>query len=235
MHWLDSLARGGGPPLEGCDRHARVRPGLHAVGQAQVRLSLHPSTSRLAAAAQGAGGRPDDRLSRSAPLAFPLYVRRQGSARRRARRPCNDPILAIAPSATWPPKTWPAERFAETAVELLGPSGPLAGGRALLTGGPGDGRFCEPVRSAPAPSQVIDLVGLDPLTTYACFKRITAVHRQRLGSDASGGRLGGADAAASSGPPTTGGIALGARERPSSEVQETLATTDRRSRSADIE
>ncbi len=82
------------------------------------------------------------------------------------------PILAIAPAATWPPKTWPAERFAETAVELLGPAGPLAGGRALLTAGPGDGFFCEPIRSALPPSRVIDLVGLDPLTTYACFKRV---------------------------------------------------------------
>lgn len=105
------------------------------------------------------------------------------------------PILAIAPAATWPPKTWPAERFAQTAVELLGPSGPLAGGRALLTGGPGDGRFCEPIRSALAPSQVIDLMGLDPLTTYACFKRV----RLFIGNDSGLMHL-----AAASGAPTLG-------------------------------
>ncbi len=82
------------------------------------------------------------------------------------------PILAIAPTATWPAKTWPAERFAQAAVELLGPGGPLAGGRALLTGGPQEGPSCEPIRSALPPSQLIDLVGLDLLTTYACFKRV---------------------------------------------------------------
>jgi ADP-heptose:LPS heptosyltransferase len=81
------------------------------------------------------------------------------------------PVLAVAPAATWPPKTWPAERFAAAAAELIGPAGPLAGGRALLTGGPGDGRFFEPIRAALPPSRLIDLVGLDLLTTYACFKR----------------------------------------------------------------
>jgi len=81
------------------------------------------------------------------------------------------PVLAIAPAATSPPTTWPAERFAAAAAELLGPAGPLAGGRALLTGGPGDGGFFEPIRAALPPSRLIDLVGLDLLTTYACFKR----------------------------------------------------------------
>lgn len=105
------------------------------------------------------------------------------------------PILTIAPAATWPPKTWPAERFAETAVELLGPAGPLAGGRALLTGGPGDGRFCEPIRAALAPSQVIDIVGLDLPTTYACFKRA----RLFIGNDSGPMHL-----SAASGAPTLG-------------------------------
>jgi ADP-heptose:LPS heptosyltransferase len=81
------------------------------------------------------------------------------------------PVLAVAPAATWPPKTWPGERFAEAAAELIGPAGPLAGGRALLTGGPSDGEFFEPIRAALPPSRLIDLVGLDLLTTYACLKR----------------------------------------------------------------
>ncbi len=105
------------------------------------------------------------------------------------------PILAIAPAANWPPKTWPAERFAETTLALLGPAGPLAGGRALLVGGPGDGRFCEPIRSALPPSRLIDLVGVDPLTAYACLKRA----RLFIGNDSGPMHL-----AAASGAPTLG-------------------------------
>jgi ADP-heptose:LPS heptosyltransferase len=103
------------------------------------------------------------------------------------------PILAIAPAAGWPPKTWPAERFAQTAVQLL--DGPLAGGRALLTGGPRDSLACEFIRSALPPDRVIDLVGLDLLTTYACLKRA----RLFIGNDSGLMHL-----SASSGAPTLG-------------------------------
>jgi ADP-heptose:LPS heptosyltransferase len=82
------------------------------------------------------------------------------------------PILAISPGANWHPKIWPAERFAETALALLGPGGALAGGRILLTGARKDERYCGPIRSAFEPSRIIDLLGLDLLTTFACFKRI---------------------------------------------------------------
>jgi ADP-heptose:LPS heptosyltransferase len=105
------------------------------------------------------------------------------------------PVLAIAPAATWPPKTWPAERFAAAAAELIGPAGPLAGGRALLTGGPGDGEFFEPIRAALPPSQLIDLVGLDLLTVYACLKRA----RLFIGNDSGPMHL-----SAASGAPTLG-------------------------------
>jgi ADP-heptose:LPS heptosyltransferase len=81
------------------------------------------------------------------------------------------PILAISPGANWRPKIWPAERFAEMALELTGPSGALAVGRILLTGARKDERYCGPIRSALDPSRVIDLLGLDLLTTFACFKR----------------------------------------------------------------
>ncbi|MGD0642889.1 MAG: glycosyltransferase family 9 protein [Roseiarcus sp.] len=101
-----------------------------------------------------------------------LYVSAATQARADELIGAGGPILAIAPAATWPPKTWPAERFAEAAVELLGAGGPLAGGRALLTGGRDDGPDFEPIRSALPPSRVIDLVGLDLLTTYACFRRV---------------------------------------------------------------
>jgi ADP-heptose:LPS heptosyltransferase len=82
------------------------------------------------------------------------------------------PILAISPGANWRPKIWAAERFAATALELTGPGGALAGARILLTGARNDERFCGPLRSALEPSKIVDLLGLDLLTTFACFKRI---------------------------------------------------------------
>jgi ADP-heptose:LPS heptosyltransferase len=82
------------------------------------------------------------------------------------------PILAISPGANWRPKIWPAERFAAMALKLTGSGGPLAGGRILLTGARKDEKFCGPIRSALEPARVIDGLGLDLLTTFACFKRI---------------------------------------------------------------
>jgi ADP-heptose:LPS heptosyltransferase len=105
------------------------------------------------------------------------------------------PVLAVAPAATWPPKTWPAERFAEAVVELVGPAGPLAGGRALLTGGPGDAEFFQPIRAALPPSRLIDVVGLDLLTVYACLKRA----RLFIGNDSGPMHL-----SAAAGAPTLG-------------------------------
>ena len=124
-----------------------------------------------------------------------LYTSAATEARADALIGPGGPILAMAPVASWRPKTWPAERFAQTAVELLDPAGPLAGGRLLLTGGPSDGCACEPIRSAFPPSRVIDLVGLDLLTTYACFKRV----RLFIGNDSGLMHL-----SAASGAPTLG-------------------------------
>ncbi len=82
------------------------------------------------------------------------------------------PILAMAPTANWVGKTWPAERFAKVARDLLGPNGPLAGGRLMVLGGPGDRRDAAPVLSALPRDRVIDLVGReDLLVLYAALKR----------------------------------------------------------------
>lgn len=82
------------------------------------------------------------------------------------------PILALAPAANWVGKTWPAERFAVLAAELLGPRGPMAGGRLMILGGPDDRWTCEIVRRSMPRERMIDLVGrIDLLTAYACLKR----------------------------------------------------------------
>lgn len=80
------------------------------------------------------------------------------------------PILALAPAANWVGKTWPAERFAQVAIQLMG--GPLAGGRLMLVGGPDDGRAIAALRNVVPRERTIDLAGkVELLATYACLKR----------------------------------------------------------------
>jgi hypothetical protein len=78
----------------------------------------------------------------------------------------------MAPAANWVGKTWPAERFAVVAAELLGPGGPMPDGRLLLLGGPGDRFAAEAVRRVIPRARLIDAVGrVDLLTAYALLKR----------------------------------------------------------------
>jgi ADP-heptose:LPS heptosyltransferase len=82
------------------------------------------------------------------------------------------PVLAMAPAANWVGKTWPAERFAVVAAELLAQSGPMADGRLLLLGGPSDRFAAEAVRRVIPRARLIDVVGrVDLLTAYALLKR----------------------------------------------------------------
>lgn len=105
-------------------------------------------------------------------------------------------ILAMAPIANWVGKTWPAERFALVARQLLGPQGAMAGGRLMILGAPSEQLAVEPVRSAVARSRVIDLVGkADLLVCYAALKRV----RLFIGNDSGLMHL-----AAAAGTPTLG-------------------------------
>ncbi|HEY5071722.1 MAG TPA: glycosyltransferase family 9 protein [Caulobacteraceae bacterium] len=83
------------------------------------------------------------------------------------------PILAVAPAANWVGKTWPAERFALAARQLLGEGGPMAGGRLMVLGGPEDQEFAEPVMAVVPAARRIDMVGREELLVcYAALKRV---------------------------------------------------------------
>lgn len=83
-----------------------------------------------------------------------------------------DPVLAVAPTANWPPKAWPAERFVEAIAALTGPDGALPGARVLVAGGPGERELAAPVLEAVPAGRRIDLVGTEPLMTLAaCLGR----------------------------------------------------------------
>jgi ADP-heptose:LPS heptosyltransferase len=106
------------------------------------------------------------------------------------------PILAMGPAANWVGKTWPAERFAETAAQLMANGQPFATGRVLILGGPDDRRSAEPLRRALPRERWIDLTGEDDLlTAYACLKRA----RLFIGNDSGLMHL-----AAAAGTPTLG-------------------------------
>ncbi|MFZ4607938.1 MAG: glycosyltransferase family 9 protein [Caulobacter sp.] len=106
------------------------------------------------------------------------------------------PILAMGPAANWLGKTWPIERFARVAIELLDVDGPMAGGRLLILGGPDDTRYVEPLARTLPRDRVIDLTGqLDLLTAYAVLKRA----RLFVGNDSGLMHL-----AAAAGTPTIG-------------------------------
>jgi len=106
------------------------------------------------------------------------------------------PILAIAPAANWVGKTWPAERFALMAVQLMQKGQPFEKGRLLILGGPDDRRSAEPLRRSLPRERWIDLTGqADLLTAYACLKRA----RLFVGNDSGLMHL-----AAAAGAPTVG-------------------------------
>ena len=106
------------------------------------------------------------------------------------------PILAMAPAANWVGKTWPGERFAVAAAELLGPTGPMPDGRLLVLGASEDRWAAEALRRSVRRERLIDGVGkLDLLTAYACLKRA----RMFIGNDS-----GMMHVAAAAGAPTIG-------------------------------
>lgn len=106
------------------------------------------------------------------------------------------PILALAPSANWVGKTWPLERFAQVAIQLLGAGGPMEGGRLMVLGGPEDAHVVQALRHVVLKDRFISLIGkADLLTSFACLKRA----RLFVGNDSGLMHL-----AAASGAPTLG-------------------------------
>lgn len=110
--------------------------------------------------------------------------------------PGSGPYLAIGPTANWRGKQWPAERFAELTARLTGPSGPLAGARVIIFGGPGEAEMAASLLRAIPESQRIDLIGkIDLMTAYACLRKAALY----LGNDSGLMHL-----AAAAGVPTLG-------------------------------
>lgn len=104
------------------------------------------------------------------------------------------PILAVAPVAAIPSKTWPAPRWAELVERALA-SPRFSGWRVMAVGGPGDRAAAAPVLAA-AGAAGIDAVGrLDILASAAALSRAALF----VGNDSGTMHL-----AAAAGTPTLG-------------------------------
>jgi ADP-heptose:LPS heptosyltransferase len=107
-----------------------------------------------------------------APLAPRVWL---GEQHRRAAAtlvPEGAPVLALAPTANWGGKQWPAERFVALTERLTGPAAPFAGARIAIFAGPGERAAALPLIEALPPARRIDLAGrIDLLTAAACLGR----------------------------------------------------------------
>lgn len=111
-------------------------------------------------------GRSDDP---PAPTLWTLEPHRRNAAK---LLPNDKPVLALAPTANWPGKIWPAERFAETAARLTDEDGPLPGATIAVFGGPDERLQAAPLLREIPKDRRVDLVGkIDLLTAAACLKR----------------------------------------------------------------
>jgi len=107
-----------------------------------------------------------------APPAPKIWTSEVDETAARSLIPDGAPVLALGPTANWSGKEWPPERFAELAVRLTGPKGPMPGARLAVFAGPGErDRALPALESVPA-SRRIDLAGtLDLPTAHACLAR----------------------------------------------------------------
>ena len=114
------------------------------------------------------------------PAAPFLYFGEETKAAADARVGTGRPILAVGPGVDWIGKRWPAERFTKVAARLLGPGGPMEGGRLMLVGSAADRDAAHTIRFAVARERTIELQGkLDLLETAAALRHA----RMFIGAD----------------------------------------------------
>jgi heptosyltransferase III len=104
------------------------------------------------------------------------------------------PIIALAPTANWQPKVWPAQRFAIAFQQLADRLGP--GTRAVILGGPGPAERAMAAPLLNAMPGALDLVGTLSLPEVAAVLRRASLF---IGNDSGLMHL-----AAAAGAPTIG-------------------------------
>ncbi|MDP6706421.1 MAG: glycosyltransferase family 9 protein [Alphaproteobacteria bacterium] len=106
------------------------------------------------------------------PPAPRLWLGEAARARARELVPEGEPILALGPTANWPGKAWPADRFATLAERLTVAEGILPGARVAVLGAGEERRVALPVIESIPEARRLDLVGAVKLATAAaCLAR----------------------------------------------------------------
>jgi ADP-heptose:LPS heptosyltransferase len=101
-----------------------------------------------------------------------LWFRSRHEDAARKLVPPGSPVLALAPTANWRGKEWPAENFVKLAERLTHAGAPLAGARIAIFGGASEREAALPVINAFPAERRIDLVGrTDILSAAACIAR----------------------------------------------------------------
>jgi ADP-heptose:LPS heptosyltransferase len=101
-----------------------------------------------------------------------VWTALEDRTRAAALLPSDRPIIGLAPTANWPPKVWPAERFAALFDKLAG--GPLPGVLPVVFAGPGETERAMADPLLAALPDAIDLVGrLSLPEAAACLARCT--------------------------------------------------------------
>lgn len=101
-----------------------------------------------------------------------MWTTPEEDAHARALVPADGPVIALGPTGNWPPKLWPADRFAELARRLTSGSGPLQNARIAVIAAEHERPIVLPLLAALPPERTIDLVGRMNLTgVCAVMKR----------------------------------------------------------------
>jgi ADP-heptose:LPS heptosyltransferase len=81
------------------------------------------------------------------------------------------PLLALAPTANWIGKQWPADRWAALIERLTAPGAVMAGAAVAVLAGPSERAAAAPVIDAVPPERRIDLTGGTHLLTASALLR----------------------------------------------------------------
>jgi heptosyltransferase-3 len=101
-----------------------------------------------------------------------MWTTAEEDAAARRLLPPDGPIIALGPTGNWPPKLWPAERFAELVRRLTAPGAPLPDARIAVLAAAHERPIVAPLLAALPPARTIDLVGRLNLTEVcAVLKR----------------------------------------------------------------
>lgn len=88
-----------------------------------------------------------------------------------AKIPAGGPVLGIGPTANWPGKIWPCDRFAELALRLTGRLGALPGARIAVFGGPDERGQIGRLFDRLGDRETMDIFGVSLTEAAACLRR----------------------------------------------------------------